>query len=85
MGATRECLNCFGTGRRSWPQSRSTNPRNPREREQLAPQVTSCGACAGSGRIRLTGAQRPEPGDFGPELDQIVDESGHIPWSQGRI
>ena len=44
---SRACLNCQGTGTQSWPQSRSTNPRDPLERERLAPQVTKCGACTG--------------------------------------
>lgn len=49
----RDCLNCQGTGQRSWPQSRR-NPRNPLEViERLAPQITQCGACNGSGVIRL--------------------------------
>lgn len=55
----RECLNCRGTGKRSWPQSRNTNPRNPLEREPLPPQITKCGACAGTGRI-LTDADSLE-------------------------
>ncbi|MGZ0151901.1 hypothetical protein ACXJJ3_32925 [Kribbella sp. WER1] len=50
-----KCLNCHGTGTRSWPQSRNTNPRNPLEREQLAPQITKCGACAGTGFIYRPG------------------------------
>jgi len=48
----RDCLDCQGTGQRSWPQSRNTNPRNSLERERLAPQITKCGACDGSGVIR---------------------------------
>ena len=48
----RDCLNCQGTGQRSWPQSRR-NPRNPLEViERLPPQITKCGACNGSGVIR---------------------------------
>ncbi len=45
----RDCIDCQGTGQRSWPQSRRL-PDGTRER--LAPQVTRCGACGGSGVIR---------------------------------
>ena len=50
---TRECLNCQGTGKRSWPQSRNTDRRNPLKRERLEPQVTKCGACNGTGQVSL--------------------------------
>lgn len=36
---TRECMNCHGTGKRSWPQRGGL------------PQVTPCGVCNASGRI----------------------------------
>ena len=48
---SRTCLNCQGTGERSWPQSRNTDPRNPLVRERLAPQVTKCYACNGTGQV----------------------------------
>lgn len=48
---TRECVNCRGTGQRSWPQSRRDGLG--RVVERLAPQVTKCGACSGSGVIRF--------------------------------
>ena len=50
---TRTCMNCHGTGTRSWPQSRTPDHRKPLQRERLAPQVTKCGACNGTGQVEL--------------------------------
>lgn len=47
----RDCLNCQGTGQRSYPQSRR-DPRTGEVLERLAPAIRECGICRGSGVIR---------------------------------